>query len=155
MRSYDFSPLLRATVGFDRMMQTLDNAARVDTGTSYPPYNIEKTGEDTYRITMAVAGFAESELNVTVQEASLLVEGRKEKDGDKDRQYLHRGIATRSFSRTFQLADHIQVTGASFENGMLHVDLAREVPEAKKPRSIAIGTAKAKKPAKVLENAAA
>jgi molecular chaperone IbpA len=155
MRSYDFSPLLRATVGFDRMMQLIDNAARVDEGVSYPPYNIEKSGEDSYRITMAVAGFAEDELNVTVQESALLVEGHKSKESEEGRQFLHRGIATRSFQRSFQLADHIRVTGAKFENGLLHIELAREVPEAKKPRTIAIDTVKAGKARKVLENAAA
>ena len=156
MMRTDYSPLLRATIGFDRMMDLLDSAARSDVP-SYPPYNIEKTGDEDYRISMAVAGFAEDELDVSVQENSLLIEGRKEKTTEENGEngFLHRGIATRSFQRRFQLADHIKVTGASLENGLLHIDLAREIPEAKKPRSIAIEAKTSGKNARVLENKAA
>lgn len=157
MMRVDYSPLLRATVGFDRMMDLLDSAARNDVP-SYPPYNIEKTGDEDYRISMAVAGFAEDELDVTVQENSLLIEGRKEKaeeEGTNGTSFLHRGIATRSFQRRFELADHIKVTGASLENGLLHIDLAREIPEAKKPRSIAIEAKTSGDKSRVIENQAA
>ncbi len=154
MRTYDLSPLMRATVGFDRLASLLDTASRVDEATlGYPPYNIEKTGEETYRITMAVAGFGEADLDVTVQENSLVIKAGKAKpEADKGVRYLHRGIATRAFERRFDLADHIQVTGARLENGILSIDLEREVPEAMKPRSIAIET---KGAPKVIENAAA
>ena len=152
----DYSPLLRATIGFDRMMDLLDSVQRSDVP-SYPPYNIEKTGDEDYRISMAVAGFGEDELEVTVQENSLLIEGRKEKAEDEKEEsaYLHRGIATRSFQRRFELADHIKVVGASLENGLLHIDLAREIPEAKKPRSIAIESKSTNGKARVIENQAA
>ena len=161
MRNIDVTPLMRATVGFDRMMNLLDATSRVDeSAVSYPPYNIEKTGDDTYRITMAVAGFGEGDLDVTVKENSLVVKAAKEKaeDGESETpeprvRYLHRGIATRAFERRFELAEHIKVTGANLENGLLSIELAREVPEAKKPRTIKIG-APANQP-KVLENAAA
>jgi len=154
MRTYDLSPLMRATVGFDRLTSLLDTASRVDEATlGYPPYNIEKTGEETYRITMAVAGFGEADLDVTVQENSLVIKAGKAKpEADKGARYLHRGIATRAFERRFDLADHIQVTGARLENGILSIELEREVPEAMKPRSIAIET---KGKPKVIENAAA
>ena len=143
MRSYDLSPLFRSTVGFDRMMRLLDAAGRVDEqAPSYPPYNIEKTGEDTYRITMAVAGFWDEELNISVQEDALTVTGKAAVE-DEPKQFLHRGIARRAFERRFELADHIQVSGADLENGLLHIDLVREVPEAMKPRTIEIATAKA------------
>jgi len=156
MRRVDLSPLMRATVGFDRMMNLLDAASRVDEGAnSYPPYNIEKTGDDTYRITMAVAGFGEDDLDVTVKENSLVIKAAKAKsDEAKEVTYLHRGIATRSFERRFELADHIHVTGAKLENGMLSVELRREVPEALKPRGIKIEKVDARKP-KVIESAAA
>lgn len=156
MRHIDLSPLTRATVGFDRMMNLLDAASRVDEGAnSYPPYNIEKTGDDTYRITMAVAGFGEGDLDLTVKQNSLVVKaGKAESKEAKEATYLHRGIATRSFERRFDLADHIQVTGARLENGILSIDLVREVPEALKPRTIAIEKIEAAKP-KVIENAAA
>ena len=151
----DFSPLLRASVGFDRMMNLLDQAARYENTPSYPPYNIEKVSEDDYRITMAVAGFGEEDLDITVHENSLVIEGKKEKaEEDETATYLHRGIATRSFKRQFELADYIKIGGAKLENGLLHIDLIREVPEAKKPRSIAIESTG--KPArKVIENQAA
>ena len=156
MRHVDLSPLMRATVGFDRMMNLLDAASRIEEGAnSYPPYNIEKTGDVTYRITMAVAGFAESDLDLTVKEGSLVVKaGKAEREEAKEVTYLHRGIATRSFERRFDLADHIKVTGARLENGILSIDLVREVPEALKPRSIKIEKIEATKP-KVIENAAA
>src|ERR1700756_2673512 len=140
MDRFDFSPLFRSTVGFGRLTRLVDAAARVDnTALAYPPYNIEKTGEDAYRLTMAVAGFSPEEIDVTVHENSLLVTGKAKKDDDENR-YLHRGIARRAFERRFSLADHIKVVGASLVNGMLHVDLVHEVPEAAKPRKVQIGT---------------
>ena len=142
MRTTDLTPLLRATIGFDRMFNLLDAATRLDdSALSYPPYNIEKTGEDDYRIVMAVAGFGEEDLDVTVKENSLLVTAKQEKTQDSKTKYLHRGIAARAFERRFDLADHIQVVGARAENGLLYIDLVREVPEAMKPRSIKIETA--------------
>ena len=139
MRNYDLTPLLRATVGFDRMFNMLDTATRLDDGAlSYPPYNIEKLGEDSYRIVMAVAGFAEADLEVTAKENSLVVAGKKQSDEAGKVTQLHRGIATRAFERRFDLADHMRVTGAHLENGLLHIELLRELPEAMKPRSIAI-----------------
>ena len=141
MRSaFDFSPLMRSTIGFDRVSRLLDAAARVDEATaSYPPYNIEKAGVDKYRITMAVAGFAPEQLDVTVKENVLVIAGKaREEKGEV--QFLHRGIAARAFERRFELADTIKVVNASFENGLLHVDLVREMPEAKKPRQIEIQT---------------
>ena len=138
MRTYDFAPLFRSTIGFDRMMNLLDSAARGDEQSlSYPPYNIEKTGENAYRIVMAVAGFAEADLTVGVEDGLLSVAGRGLKDDDQSR-YLHRGIARRAFERRFELADHIQAVGASLANGLLSIELVREVPEAKKPRSIKV-----------------
>jgi|SRR5205807_4175028 len=135
MDRFDFSPLFRSTIGFDRLTRLVDAATRVDTASlAYPPYNIEKTGEDAYRLTMAVAGFSQDE-----QENTLLVTGKAKKAEDENR-YLHRGIARRGFERRFSLADHIKVVGASLVNGMLHVDLVREVPEAAKPRKVQIGT---------------
>ncbi len=142
MRTFDFSPLYRATVGFDRIADLMDRVMETDGASpSYPPYNIEKTDEDAYRISIAVAGFKESELSVEVKEGSLIVSARKAED-DKDRTYLYRGIATRAFERRFQLADHVRVTGASHVDGMLHIDLVREVPEALKPRRIEIDSGK-------------
>ena len=143
MRSMDLSPLFRASVGFDRMMNRLDAARRLDeTALGYPPYNIEKIGDDDYRITMAVAGFGENDLDVTVKENSLTISGKKADAGKDEVKYLYRGIATRSFERRFELADHIKVTGARLENGMLSIELAREVPEAMKPRRIPINEGK-------------
>jgi len=140
MDRFDFSPLFRSTIGFDRLARMVDAATRVDnTAHSYPPYNIEKTGEDAYRLTMAVAGFGRDELDITVHENTLIVTGKGHKD-DENGRYLHRGIARRAFERRFSLADHIKVTGASIDNGLLHVDLVREIPEAMKPRTIAIST---------------
>lgn len=155
MRSIDLTPLMRATVGFDRMMNMLDSANRTDEGAlSYPPYNIEKTGEDAYRIVMAVAGFGEDELDVTVKENSLTVTGKKDKPETEEGSYLYRGIATRAFDRRFDLADHIRVTGARLENGLLFIELVREVPEAMKPRTIKVET-RPGKGHKVLEGKAA
>ena len=152
MDAFDFSPLFRSTIGFDRLTRLFDAAAQVDSGSlAYPPYNIEATGENTYRVTMAVAGFAPEELDVTAKEATLVVTGKARKD-EENRRYLHRGLARRAFERRFQLADHIRVAGASLDNGLLHVDLVREIPEALKPRKIAITAAEA---AKVLEQQAA
>lgn len=138
MRSFDFSPLHRATVGFDQIADMMDRLMTSDVNQpSYPPYNIEKTAADAYRISIAVAGFSEADLAVEVKENSLVVSGRRSED-DSDRTYLHRGIATRAFERRFALADHVRVTGASHSDGMLHIDLKREVPEALKPRRIEI-----------------
>jgi molecular chaperone IbpA len=138
MDRFDFSPLFRSTIGFDRLTRLVDAASRADNAAlAYPPYNIEKTGEDAYRLTMAVAGFSSDEIEVTVHENSLLVTGKSKKEEEEGR-YLHRGIARRAFERRFSLADHIKVTGASLDNGMLHVDLVHEVPEAAKPRKIQI-----------------
>ncbi|HXC13738.1 MAG TPA: Hsp20 family protein [Stellaceae bacterium] len=140
MDRFDFSPLFRSTIGFDRLTRLVDAASRVDSAAlAYPPYNIEKTGEETYRVTMAVAGFSRDEIDVTVHENSLLVTGKAKTDEDEGR-YLHRGIARRAFERRFSLADHIKIVGASLDNGMLHVDLVHEVPEEAKPRKIQIGS---------------
>lgn len=142
MDGFDFSPLFRSTIGFDRLMRLADTATRLDGGaTAYPPYNIEVTGENAYRLTMAVAGFGVEDLDITVKENALLVSGKSKKDEDSAR-YLHRGIARRAFERRFQLADYIRVAGASLDNGLLHVDLVREVPETLKPRKIEIAASK-------------
>lgn len=138
MRNYDLSPLYRATVGFDRFADLMDRALTSDgTQPAYPPYNIEKIGENDYRISVAVAGFSDAELSVEVKEGALIVAARKA-DSDEGKTYLHRGIATRAFERRFTLADHVKVTGATHADGMLHIDLVREVPEALKPRRIEI-----------------
>ncbi|WP_108262766.1 Hsp20 family protein [Mangrovicoccus ximenensis] len=138
MRSFDLAPLYRATVGFDQIAEMMDRALATDVSReSYPPYNIEKTAEDTYRISIAVAGFTEDDLTVELKDHALVVSGRKAEEAEP-RTYLHRGIATRAFERRFTLADHVRVTGAATENGMLHIDLKREVPEALKPRQIEI-----------------
>lgn len=143
MRTFDFAPLHRATIGFDQIADMMDRVLTNDVAQpSYPPYNIEKTDADTYRISVAVAGFSEEDLSVEVKENALIVAGRKAAE-DKDRSYLHRGIATRAFERRFALADHVRVTGASHENGMLNIDLKREVPEALKPRRIQISSGQA------------
>lgn len=138
MRTFDLSPLYRATVGFDQIADLMDRVLTSDASTqTYPPYNIEKTSDDSWRISVAVAGFTGEELNVEQREKSLIISARKGEETGQ-RTYLHRGIATRAFERRFHLADHVTVTGAAHENGMLHVDLVREVPEALKPRRIAI-----------------
>ena len=134
----DFSPLYRTAIGFDHLASLLDATMRTDQKRpSYPPYNIELTGEDKYRITMAIAGFEQSELAIEVEGNSLTVQGHKA-DDDENKKYLYRGIAARNFERQFQLAEHIKVTGASFKNGLLHIALEREIPEALKPRRITI-----------------
>lgn len=140
MRAFDFSPLYRSTVGFDRLAQMLDQAGGVDEGNTYPPYNIERLGDNEYRITMAVAGFGQSEIKIDVIEQVLSVSGEKAPD-EKERQFLHRGIAARAFSRRFQLADHVEVKGAQLKDGLLHIELVRNVPERLKPRTISITTA--------------
>ncbi len=138
MRQFDLAPLYRATVGFDQVADIMDRLLTTEVGqSSYPPYNIEKTGDDAWRVSVAVAGFAETDLTVEVREKALIVAGRKSAE-DKARSYLHRGIATRAFERRFHLADHVRVTGATHADGMLNVDLVREVPEALKPRQIEI-----------------
>lgn len=142
MRTLDFAPLYRATVGFDQIADLMDRVLTTEgTQPTYPPYNIEKLDDDSYRISIAVAGFSENDLTVEVRENALIVSARKA-DNDGERTYLHRGIATRAFERRFHLADHVQVTGASHVDGMLHIDLVREVPEALKPRQISIASSK-------------
>ena len=138
MRTFDLAPLYRATVGFDRIADLMDRALVGDTATPYPPYNIEKTAENAYRISIAVAGFAPEDMAVEVKENTLHITARKAPE-TAERTYLHRGIATRAFERKFALADHVKVSGASHEHGMLHIDLIREMPEALKPRRIEIG----------------
>ena len=139
MTTFDFSPLYRTSVGFDRLASLMSSATRQDQGNSYPPYNIRITSEDHYRITMAVAGFSEDDIAITSEQNRLLVSGNRADDSEEQVEYLHRGIATRSFERRFNLADHVRVMGASLENGLLHIDLEREIPEAMKPRKIKIG----------------
>lgn len=139
MRNLDLTPLYRASVGFDRMADVMDRALSADIAT-YPPYNIEKTGESAYRISIAVAGFAADELTVEVRDGAVIVSGRKAAE-DESRNYLHRGIATRAFERRFTLADHVRVEGANHQDGMLNIDLVREIPEALKPRRIEIAKA--------------
>ncbi len=144
MRSYDLSPLFRSTVGFDRWSNLFDTALRAgDNGIGYPPYNIEKLGDDSYRITMAVAGFGDDDIEITAQENLLVVAGKLGETSKDGATYLYRGIATRAFERRFSLADHVKITGATLANGVLTVDLERELPEAMKPRRIAIASAPA------------
>ena len=145
MRHVDFSPLYRSTVGFDRLFSMLDTLAQPESAQTYPPYNIERTGEDAYRITMAVAGFGENEISIEAHRNVLTVKGEKSEETANDgAELLYRGIASRAFERRFQLADHVEVSGATVKNGLLHVDLKRNVPEEMKPRKIAIGSAPAK-----------
>ena len=140
MRNFDLAPLYRATVGFDQIADMMDRVLTSDISQpTYPPYNIEKLADDAYRISIAVAGFSDADLSVEVKEGSLVVSARKA-DEDEDKTYLHRGIATRAFERKFQLADHVRVTGAAHTDGMLHIELMREVPEALKPRRIEIAS---------------
>jgi molecular chaperone IbpA len=150
---YDLSPLFRSTVGFDRMASMLDSMTRMEEQQAgYPPYNIEKIGENQYRISMAVAGFGEDELDVEVEDTTLTVKGKaksEEESGDEHSSFLYRGIARRAFERRFQLAEFIEVTGAKLENGLLHIDLVREVPERMKPRSVAIESKR--EPTKTIE----
>jgi molecular chaperone IbpA len=140
MQTFDFSPLFRSTIGFDRMLDWLDQAVDVEAKTGYPPYNIERTGDESYRLTVVVAGFRPEELSVISEGVTLTVSGEKKVQTGSD-QYLHRGIAGRSFKRTFQLAEYIKVEGARLENGLLWIDLKWDVPEAMKPRIVPIGTA--------------
>ena len=152
MRNFDLSPLYRSTVGFDRVLGMLDSVGKFDTtAQSYPPYNIERTGENAYRVTMAVAGFGEEDLSIEAKQNTLTVKGEKKEQADGDEnKVLYRGIAARSFERRFQLADHVEVRGAGLENGLLHIELVREIPEAMKPRTIAInGSSKKQVEAKV------
>ena len=140
MRTFDLSPLFRSTVGFDRLTDMLDSVSQFDAGVTYPPYNIERTDENHYRITLAIAGFAEKDLAIEVKEGVLSVQGKREAETPNvQKHYLHQGIAGRSFERRFQLAENVEVRGAQLENGLLHVDLERVVPEEKKPRRIVIG----------------
>ncbi len=141
MRPYDFAPLYRSTVGFDRLVQMLDGMSGPEAETTqFPPYNIERKSDNQYRITMAVAGFVRDDIQIEIKEQTLTIKGTK-KPEDTERQFLHRGIATRAFERRFQLADHVEVTGADLSDGLLHVDLVRNVPERLKPRTVAIGQA--------------
>jgi len=152
MRTFDLAPLYRSTVGFDRLFSMLDGT--VESAPTYPPYNIERTGDNAYRISIAVAGFSENDLTIESKENTLTIRGEKQEKTEQNKgEVLYQGIAARAFERRFQLADYVQVTGAKLENGLLHVELVREIPEAKKPRQIPIGNAKAK--AEVLEAKAA
>ena len=139
MRTYDFTPYYRSTIGFDRMLDLLGAMSRPEVDESWPPYDIERLGEERYRITMAVAGFSRDEISIVAEPNALLIEGRKQ-DDDSGRHYLHRGIAHRAFRRQFDLADFVKVAGASYENGLLSVELEQEIPEAMKPRRIEIAT---------------
>ncbi len=141
MTTFDLTPLYRSAIGFDRLANLLSGAAQNDNG--YPPYNIEAVDDNHYRITMAVAGFSRDEIDIVSQQETLVISGRKTDDEKAERRYLHRGIATRGFERRFQLAEHVRVGSASLENGLLHIDLAREIPEALKPRRIEIGSGEA------------
>ena len=143
MRTFDLAPLYRSTVGFDRLFSLLDQVAGVDAGPSYPPYNIERTGENAYRISLAVAGFTDSDLSIETKENTLTIRGERKKSAENAGEMLYQGIAARAFERRFQLADHVEVKAATLANGLLHVDLVREIPEAKKPRNIPIGGAAA------------
>lgn len=157
MRTFDLSPLMRSSVGFDHLSRLMDSATRRDTATTFPPYNIEKLSEDAYQISIAVAGFSQDELDITLTDGILVVSGRSDDENadDDDSRFLHRGIAKRSFERQFQLADTIEVVDASFDNGMLKVDLKRVVPEHLMPRSIKIKQQKTKNSKVHLENKAA
>jgi molecular chaperone IbpA len=155
MRHFDLTPLYRSTIGFDRLGSLLDTLGTFDNDApSYPPYNIERVGENEYRISMAVAGFGTADLDIEVKENTLSIRGEKRVE-QEDTTFLHRGIASRSFERRFQLADHVLVKGASLENGLLHVDLVRELPEAMKPRTIKITTKAEADTPKVIDSKAA
>ena len=153
MRNFDLAPRYRATVGYDQIADLLDRVMANDVSqSSYPPYNIEKTADDAYRISIAVAGFSANDLNVEVKDGALVISARKSDEDESGRSYLHRGIATRAFERRFQLAEHVRVTGASHADGMLHIDLEREIPEALKPRQIAISSADTARDQDVIES---
>ena len=151
MRQFDLAPLYRSTVGFDRLFSMLDQLVSVDASPSYPPYNIERTGENAYRISIAVAGFTDADLSIEVKENTLTVRGDKKQGDERRGEVLYQGIAARTFERRFQLADGVQVTGAALENGLLHLDLVREIPEAKKPRQIPIQARTAEPAGKTIE----
>jgi molecular chaperone IbpA len=156
MRHVDFSPLYRSTVGFDRLFTMLDSLGAPDSAQTYPPYNIERTGENAYRISMAVAGFSDSEISIEAHRNVLTVKGEKaEEENGENSEYLYRGIASRTFERRFQLADHVDVTGAELKNGLLHIDLKRNIPEELKPRKIAISAGGAENASKKIEAKAA
>lgn len=138
MTTFDFSPLYRTSVGFDRLASLLSSASRLDQGNGYPPYNIKAEDENRYQITMAVAGFGREDLDITTEQNTLTVSGKREQEAEDEGEFLYRGIATRSFQRRFNLADHVRVSGAELSNGMLHIFLERELPEAMKPRKIEI-----------------
>ncbi len=152
MRTFDLSPLYRSTVGFDRLFSMMDG---FDAAPGYPPYNIERTGENDYRVTVAVAGFGENELSIESKENTLTIKGGKQATAEQNGEVLYQGIAGRAFERQFQLADYVQVKNAALENGLLHVDLVREIPEAKKPRQIPIGNGSQAKPQVIDTKAAA
>lgn len=155
MRSFDLTPFYRSTVGFDRLFSLLDQTPG-DAASGYPPYNIERTGDNAYRISVAVSGFAQTELSIVAKENTLTIKGEKvaNENSDGKAEVLYRGIAARAFERRFQLADYVQVSNASLENGLLHVDLVREIPEAKKPRSIPIGAPSASTAPQVVDASA-
>jgi molecular chaperone IbpA len=156
MRTFDLAPLYRSTVGFDRLFSLLDQVTGVEATPGYPPYNIERTGENAYRISVAVAGFSQADLAIEAKENTLQIRGtKKESTEEKKGEVLHQGIAARAFERRFQLADHVEVKGATLENGLLHVDLVRQIPEAMKPRQIPIGNAKSAGSADVVDAKAA
>ncbi|VAW15095.1 16 kDa heat shock protein A [hydrothermal vent metagenome] len=140
MQTFDFSPFYRSTVGFDRLFSTLDGLNVQETKSAYPPYNIERTGDDTYRISVAVAGFSKDEISIQTKENNLVIKGGKSEQENTEREFLHRGIAERAFDLRFQLADYVEVSSAIVENGLLHLELKRELPESKKPRQIQIGS---------------
>jgi len=140
MQTFDFSPFYRSTVGFDRLFSTLDGLNVAEPKSAYPPYNIERTGDDTYRISVAVAGFSKDEISIQTKENNLHIKGGKLEQESTEREFLHRGIAERAFDLRFQLADYVEVSSATVENGLLHLELKRELPESKKPRQIEIGS---------------
>lgn len=141
MQTFDFSPFYRSTVGFDRLFSALDGLNVQETKSAYPPYNIERTGDDSYRISIAVAGFSKDEISIQTKENNLVIKGGKSEQENPEREFLHRGIAERAFDLRFQLADYVEVNNAVMENGLLHLDLKRELPESKKPRQIQISSA--------------
>ena len=155
MRTFDLTPLYRSTVGFDRLFSLLDQGNGYDAAPGYPPYNIERTGENDYRVTVAVAGFSQDELSIEAKENTLTIRGEKQEKQEKTGEIVYQGIAARAFERAFQLADFVQVKSAALENGLLHVDLVREIPEAKKPRNIPIGNDAGTEQAKVIDAKAA
>ncbi|MEX0955053.1 MAG: Hsp20 family protein [Rhizobiaceae bacterium] len=154
MRHVDFSPLYRSTVGFDRLFNMLDTVGQPDNGQTYPPYNIERTGEDAYRISMAVAGFGEDEISIEAHRNVLTVKGEKAEESGEENEFLYRGIAARAFERRFQLADFVEVSGAELKNGLLHIELKRNIPDEMKPRKIAIAASGSKKAQQIEAKAA-